>query len=545
MFASIADATAVARSGDVIQLQPGSYLEQVVLPGGVELRASIAGKAILTAPEGNDRWVAITAGGHEGGRIYGLRVESSPAAPVTIGVDVASGEWWIEAMEFEGAMTTGIAVASESTAVIRAAWFRGLGGPAIALKGGREVTIANSVFIREPGVKHPAVAMGESSNAAFTFNLFTGYGGDVLSGVSTETARRLWPVTSRSPMSLEGAMVGRYTVGRRLGRGSTGIVHEARNGEATVALKLVPCGLEDVLIDAETRGAQLQQAFGRAHGMVPEVYEIGQDDHYLYVAMELMTAPTLKERIASKPMSPTEAAVFARAICVVLEKLHTFTPPELSFEAVMHADLKPEHVFVLADATVKLYDFGTAKGLEREAAGTAVVGLTPQYAPPERFTERRARVGDDLWAVGVMLYEMVAGHRPHSRKEGNERHLQQAIELNEPREPLPPGCPQALAAIIDQLLKFQREHRFENAAAIRTDLDDFLAGREPSALKTVQHRRDHQDASAAGAAPSPSQIRCRTSTGRPAANAVPPRLAGASDAGRYGAASSFCWWRSF
>ena len=183
--------------------------------------------------------------------------------------------------------------------------------------------------------------MGESSNAAFTFNVFTGYGGDVLSGVSTETARRLLTGNFEvGPMSLEGSMVGRYTLGRRLGRGSTGIVHEARNGEAMVALKLVPCGLEDVLIDAETRGAQLQQAFGRAHGMVPEVYEIGQDDHYLYVAMELMTAPTLKERIASKPMSPAEAVVFARAICVVLEKLHTFTPPELSFEAVMHADLE-------------------------------------------------------------------------------------------------------------------------------------------------------------------------------------------------------------
>lgn len=285
-------------------------------------------------------------------------------------------------------------------------------------------------------------------------------------------------------MSLEGTVVGGYTLGRRLGRGSTGIVHEARAGATTVALKLVPCVLDEESIAAETRGAQLQQAFGRAHGLVPEVYEIGQDDHYLYVAMELMTAPTLKEQIALRPVSATQAVGFARAICVVLEKLHSFTPPELSYEAVMHADLKPEHVFVMADATVRLYDFGTAKGLEPRRPGTAVVGLTPQYAPPERFTERRARVDDDLWAVGVMLYEMVAGHRPHSRKEGHARRLQQAIELNEPREPLPPGCPPALAAIIDKLLKFQREHRYGNAAAIASDLDAFLAGREPVALKS-------------------------------------------------------------
>ena len=285
-------------------------------------------------------------------------------------------------------------------------------------------------------------------------------------------------------MSLEGSVVGRYTLGRCLGRGGTGIVHEARDAHSTVALKLVSCVLDDESIAAERRGAELQQAFGRAHGLVPPVYEIGENDHYLYVAMALVTAPTLKQRMASKPMGVTEAVGFAREICAVLEKLHTFTPPALSYGAVMHADLKPEHVFVMADGTVMLYDFGTAKGLDPRRPGTAVVGLTPPYAPPERFTERKARVGDDLWAVGVMLYEMVAGHRPHSRKEGNARLLQQAIELNEPREPLPPGCPPALAAIVDKLLKFQREHRYDNAAAIRSDLDAFLAGREPAALKT-------------------------------------------------------------
>src|SRR5687767_13990314 len=85
------------------------------------------------------------------------------------------------------------------------------------------------------------------------------------------------PVISRSPhMSLEGSVVGRYTLGQRLGRGSTGIVHEARNGETLVALKLVPCVLDEESLAAETRGAQLQQAFGRAHGLVPAVYEIGQ-----------------------------------------------------------------------------------------------------------------------------------------------------------------------------------------------------------------------------------------------------------------------------
>ena len=283
-------------------------------------------------------------------------------------------------------------------------------------------------------------------------------------------------------MSAEGSVVGRYTVGRRLGQGYSGTVHEARDGATTVALKLVHSDREQWLIDAERRGAQLQQAFGRAHGMVPDIYEIGEADRYFYIAMEFMTVPTL-ERL-TKPMTPAQAVGFARAICAVLEKLHSFTLPDVSYEAVMHADLKPEHVFVMQDGTVKVFDFGTAKGLEPSRPGTTVVGLTPQYAPPERLTEGKARVGDDLWAVGVMLYEMVAGHRPHSRKEANRWDLERAIASNDAREPLPPGCPPALAAIIDKLLKLQREHRYKSAADIRSDLDAFLADREPGAQKT-------------------------------------------------------------
>ena len=283
-------------------------------------------------------------------------------------------------------------------------------------------------------------------------------------------------------MSAEGSVVGRYTVGRRLGQGYSGTVHEARDGATTVALKLVHSDREQWLIDAERRGAQLQQAFGRAHGMVPDIYEIGEADRYFYIAMEFMTVPTL-ERL-TKPMPPAQAVGFARAICAVLEKLHSFTLPGVSYEAVMHADLKPEHVFVMQDGTVKVFDFGTAKGLEPSRPGTTVVGLTPHYAPPERLTEGKARVGDDLWAVGVMLYEMVAGHRPHSRKEANRWDLERAIASNDAREPLPSGCPPALAAIIDKLLKLQREHRYKSAADIRSDLDAFLADREPDAHKT-------------------------------------------------------------
>ena len=83
---------------------------------------------------------------------------------MSIGVEVASGEWWIDAMEFEGAMTTGIDVARESTVMHSSGLVSGTRPvPAIALHGGREVTIANSVFIREAGVMHAAVSMDKAA----------------------------------------------------------------------------------------------------------------------------------------------------------------------------------------------------------------------------------------------------------------------------------------------------------------------------------------------------------------------------------------------
>jgi len=284
-----------------------------------------------------------------------------------------------------------------------------------------------------------------------------------------------------------GSLIGDYRLEAEAGGGSFGKVYRARSvrGGEPVALKLVSL-MKDDDVAAERLGALLQQRFEHKHGTVPEVYELGEDDHYFFIAMEFVEAPTLSTLIQRGPLEPAAAARHAVSICRFLEKTHTFTT-EIAGEShnrIIHGDLKPEHVLVLRDDAIKVLDFGISKALATHKTRTRLAAATPAYAPPNRLDTTLGNEKDDLWALGVILYEMVAGHRPYSRLENprNPSAVEDAVERNAPREPLPESCPMPLAAIIDKLLAFQEERRYESAEAIRLDLEAFLQNVPPAAV---------------------------------------------------------------
>jgi hypothetical protein len=105
-FSRIADALADARPGDVVQLEPGTYKEQVVLPDGVDLVARLPGKATLVRADGaTGEWRAVTAGGASGGQgIYGIRIDSSMAAPIDVGLHISGAGRRVELVDIEGPM---------------------------------------------------------------------------------------------------------------------------------------------------------------------------------------------------------------------------------------------------------------------------------------------------------------------------------------------------------------------------------------------------------------------------------------------------------
>lgn len=271
-------------------------------------------------------------------------------------------------------------------------------------------------------------------------------------------------------------------------QGSFGTLWRARrvSDGARVALKLVlltEAADAREKIAAERHGAMLQQQFEQAHGMVPRVYDYGHDGEDFFIAMELVEGGALADLLKRGPLEPRLAAQHAVRICEFLDRAHGFatTVEGEPYDRLVHADLKPGHVLIDAAGGIKVLDFGIAKALAKTTQVTTNNWGTSAYASPERLDHGHVNEHVDHWSLGVMLYEMVSGRRPFQHLDRNRSQLEHAIRNNAPREALPDSCPPDLAAIISKMLAYQVDRRYPTAAAIKADLELFLAGEQPSA----------------------------------------------------------------
>jgi serine/threonine-protein kinase len=204
------------------------------------------------------------------------------------------------------------------------------------------------------------------------------------------------------------ARVGRYTIERKLGEGGMGIVYAARDErlQRTVAVKT----MSSLAGDETARKRFWREARAAAsvnHPNVCQIYEIGEDEGQLFIAMELLEGETLADRLRGGAMSLSEAAPIALGILAALASLHG--------RGVIHRDLKPSNVFLTAHG-VKLLDFGLARGDSEESLKTVtevttagmLVG-TPRYMAPEQIDGSPVDARGDIFAAGAILFEMLAG----------------------------------------------------------------------------------------------------------------------------------------
>jgi serine/threonine protein kinase len=281
-----------------------------------------------------------------------------------------------------------------------------------------------------------------------------------------------------------GAVLGDYIVGLPIGGGKFGTVCHAIHGPTgrAVALKLIRLEQADSeeKVVAEQRGAALQQQFSEVHReLVPQVYEHGTMGAYYGIAMEYVPGMPLIHLIARGPLPPARAAEIALALARFLDKAHRFRPSVEGLEdkRIVHGDLKPEHVLILDGDQIRVLDFGIAKALEGQSPATTNKWLSIAYASPERLqSDGHVNEHADFWAVGVMLFEMVAGYRPHWRLEHSLSRLDRAIRTYEPPEPMPPDSDSVLVAIVRKLLAPQVERRYQTATDLIRDLDAYRIG---------------------------------------------------------------------
>jgi hypothetical protein len=190
-FATIAEATAVAKAGDVVRVEPGTYAERIDVPDGVDLIARVPGTVTIARPRGaTGDAVGVSARGDSGARIAGIRVESTPEWPLDVGVRISGQGRTVELLEMSGPMRAGIDVLPAASLTVRASHFD-VAGSALALADGAHAAITSSVFLRRGAPGDPAVHIVPSAEVALRRNVFAGYGADLVKGLSAEKLRHL------------------------------------------------------------------------------------------------------------------------------------------------------------------------------------------------------------------------------------------------------------------------------------------------------------------------------------------------------------------
>ncbi len=258
---------------------------------------------------------------------------------------------------------------------------------------------------------------------------------DELAGAPERDLREAWLSGLRA-----GELVGRFELLRELGRGGFGVVYEARDRELgrLVAFKAVRPGNRSVsemreqwLLREAEAAAQLH------HPNIVTLHDAGKSEHGPYLIFELLQGETLSERLARGPLSVRQAVTVAAGVARGLAHAHSV--------GVMHRDLKPSNVFLGEDGVVKILDFGLAHVF---GASGLRGGGTPVYMAPEQWRQEPDDERVDVFALGTMLYQSIAGETPFRLV--NERST--ALDPGPAPRLDRPGVPVALANLVAAML---------------------------------------------------------------------------------------------
>ncbi|MCU0512949.1 MAG: serine/threonine protein kinase [Anaerolineae bacterium] len=258
-------------------------------------------------------------------------------------------------------------------------------------------------------------------------------------------------------------LAGRYEMGAVIGEGAWGTVHVGRvlAGDDTVAIKLLKPEVLLGIPEAIERFKREALALRRLrHPNIIRVLEFISAEEQHAIVMEYAGGGSLRDRMDHQQHMPVaDILPIARELMSALHSLQEM--------GIIHRDLKPGNVLFAADGTLRLTDFGLVYMHDLEHITRTGIPLgTTHYLPPEAIKGEKVDARGDLWACGVMLYEMLTGALPFSGR--NLAHTLNAI-MEQPLPPIidrRPDCPPALAALVTGLLEKDREVRLGPAAAV-------------------------------------------------------------------------------
>nr|WP_198676049.1 Stk1 family PASTA domain-containing Ser/Thr kinase [Kribbella monticola] len=271
---------------------------------------------------------------------------------------------------------------------------------------------------------------------------------------------------------------GRYRVGARVAKGGMATVYEALDMrlDRIVALKIMHLGLGDDAEFGRRFVAEARAAAKLSHPNVVAVFDQGDDNGTLFLAMEYVPGRTLRDVVRQQaPLPPARALDLLSPVLSALSAAHD--------AGIVHRDIKPENVLIADDGTVKVADFGLARAVTTTGQ-TATQGLlmgTVSYLAPELVTDGRADARSDVYSAGIMLYELLTGIKPHSGDTPIQVAYAHVHADVPPPSEIQPGIPPYVDALVQRATARDRDIRPADARVlsrqvrrVRSALDEGL-----------------------------------------------------------------------
>ena len=275
----------------------------------------------------------------------------------------------------------------------------------------------------------------------------------------------------------------RYEVVSHIGQGGMADVFLAVDTilNRQVAIKILRADLSTDAVSILRFEREAQAAAALAHPNIVEIYDVGDYKGHHYIVMEYVTGKTLKQVIRSRgPLVNEEAVDIMKQLCSAISEAHS--------RGIIHRDIKPQNVIVKADGSIKILDFGiaTAKGSMQLTQANNVMGSV-HYLAPELAKGEAASPQSDIYALGIVLYEMLAGDVPFKADQAVQ------IALKHMREPMPDvrlinaSVPQSIANVITRATAKDPNNRYGSCREMLQDISTCLRTERLNERKLVLH----------------------------------------------------------
>jgi serine/threonine protein kinase len=264
---------------------------------------------------------------------------------------------------------------------------------------------------------------------------------------------------------------GRYQIVRELGRGSMGVVYEGFDPiiGRTVAIKtMLPQGLSpQEFQEYKARFQREAMAAGiLAHPNIITVYDFGEDNGVLYLAMEFLEGKSLEKIAQEKTILPIETILpIYDQVCSALDHAHR--------NKVVHRDVKPANIMILQNGLVKVTDFGIAKMMAMGMTQAGQILGTPNYMSPEQVKGRQIDGRSDIFSLGVILYELVTGEKPFGGQNITTVIYKIINENPTPPRELDASIHAGLSYVISKALAKNADERYQTCRELAEDLRNY------------------------------------------------------------------------